>query len=205
MPVINYKTSEIDVTKLSINPPVKNQETSEYECELNYDGEQLQFSSPRIRRQEDSLDFNIIHKRKFLDFIEHLEEQIISWLFTNSTKLFKGKKFSLEKLKDSLQPSIDISEIGIVSLKTEISEDVMCFDLFGSHTELNEVGKNVTAVILVDKLVFDKDLFMIDYVVTHLKTTKPEKNMNFSFETSKKVEEEVEIINEQPGDGNFFD
>jgi hypothetical protein len=205
MPVINYKTSEIDSTKLNINAPVKNQETSEYECSLTYEGEGLLFSSPRIRKQGDSLVFNIIHKKKFLDFIDHVEQQIVCWLFENSTKLFKGKKFSLERLKDSLQPSIDISETGIVTLNTEISPNVICFDLFGSLTDLNEVGQNVTSVILVDKIVFDKDLFMINYVVTHLKATKPEKNLGFSFEIPKKVEERTEIIEEHPGDGNFFD
>lgn len=205
MPVINYKTSELDYTKLGINPPVKNLETMEYECALTYEGEPLLFSSPRIQKVEDSLVFNIIHKKKFLDFLEHLEGQIVTWLFENSTKLFKGKKFSLERIKDSLQPSIDISENGNVTLNTEISPDVTCFDLFGSLTGLNEVGQNVTAVILLDKIIFDKDLFVINYIVTHLKTTKPEKNVNFSFEAPKKIEEHVEIIEECLGDGNFFD
>ena len=125
-------------------------------------------------------------------------------MFENSSKLFKGKKFSLERLKNGLQPSINISENGDVTLYTEISPNVSCFDMFGSLTELNEISKNVTAVILVEKIVFDKDLYTIKYIVTHLKSTKPEKNETFSFETPKKVEE-VEINEEQPGDGNFFD
>ena len=204
MPVINYKTSEIDYQKLTIGEPIKNKETGNNECLVSYEGDTLFFSSPRIQKLENNLVFNIVHKKKFLDFLEHLEEQIVSWLFENSTKLFKGKKFSLERVKNGLQPSINISENGNVTLYTDISPNVSCFDMFGSLTELNEISQNVTAVILVEKIVFNKDLYSLKYTITHLKSTKPEKNSNFSFETPKKVEE-VEIIEEQPGDGNFFD
>lgn len=171
---MNYK-KDFDYSLLHIAPAVKNKESGEWVCALSFEDKDFIVSTPRVKIQENSLVFKTENKKVFLDFIDKLEASVIQHLFDNSVKIFKGKKFSFEKIKNSLVPSILLSEDGrFACLETETHEDIKCFSPFGEEITRTEVQKYVTAHLKINSIVFLKELFHIRYSIVVLKMSKIE-------------------------------
>lgn len=200
MSVINYKEN-VKLKDIRIAESNKNKDTNTWDCEVSYLNGPLLVSTPRLKIQDGFLVFNGKHKKKFLDFLENLENSLVETLYEDSLIVFKGKKFSQQRLKESLEPSIDIEHSDIL-LKTVVSDNVKCFDLFGDSIEYEKISKDVSAVLQIDKIIFNKDLYRINYKITHLKMTKPEKIDEINFEPLKI---EINHIEESETSCNFFD
>lgn len=205
--VTSYK-NKIDGNLLEVSPASKNTETGEWDCKVKYDGKDFVISTPRIKIFDDTLIFNIKNKKVFADFLEEIEGAISQHLFNNSAKIFKGKRFELEKIKNSLQPSIDIDDKGFVYFQTKFSETVECVDVFGEKTLLPVSRADVTALLKIDTVSFTKDLFRIRYTTTFLKFSKAPQPENINFEEEPLPPlEEIPTVQETTLDvgDNFFD
>lgn len=199
--VLNYKTIP-DQTLLEISPAVKNPETNKWDCKIKYEDKLLTFNTPRVNIKDGVIFFNIKKKKIFLDFLEKINETVINFLYENCEKIFKGKKFTLERLKNSLQPQIDIDENGTVSLCTTFDDNVKFFNTFGDQIQLHEVGQHCSAVVCVEKVTFTKDLFKLKYTVKVIKSSKFEKNNENFDEPVKSFPEIIETVKDPD---NFFD
>jgi hypothetical protein len=200
---MNYKR-DFDYSLLNIAPAVKNKESGEWVCDLSFEGKDFLVSTPRVKIQENSLVFKTENKKVFMDFIDKLEANVIQHLFDNSIKIFKGKKFSLEKIKSSLVPSILLSEDGrFACLETETTEDIRCFSPFGEEIARTDVQKYVTAHIKVNSIVFLKELFHIRYSIVVLKMSKIELTNVEEFVPVVDPVEDFEIT--ENASGSFFE
>lgn len=199
--VLSYKTIP-DQTLLEIFPAVKNSETNKWDCKIKYEDKVFTFNTPKVNIKDGVLFFDINKKKIFLDFLEKIDESVINYLYENCEKIFNGKKFTLERLKNSLQPQIDIDENGTVSLCTTFDDNVKFFNTFGDQIQLQEIGKHCSAVLCVEKVTFTKDLFKLKYTIKVIKSSKFEKNNENFDEPIKQVQENVEITKDPD---NFFD
>jgi hypothetical protein len=199
--VLSYKTIP-DQNLVEISPAVKNPETNKWDCKIKYEDKLLTFNTPKVNIKDGVLFFDIKKKKIFLDFLEKIDETIINYLAENCEKFFKGKKFTLERLKNSLQPQIDIDENGTVSLSAIFDDNVKFFNTFGDPIQPNEVGKYCSAVICVEKVTFTKDLFKLKYVIKVIKSSKFEKNNENFDEPVKELPQTVEL---EKDPDNFFD
>lgn len=199
--VLNYKTIP-DQTLLEISPAVKNLETNKWDCKIKYEDKLFTFNTPRVNIKDGILFFDIKKKKIFLDFLEKIDETIINYLAENCEKIFKGKKFTLERLKNSLQPQIDIDENGIVSLSAIFDDNVKFFNTFGDSIQPQEIGNHCSAVICVEKVTFTKDLFKLRYVLKVIKSSKFEKN-NENFDEP--IIQNLEVVDNVKDSDNFFD
>lgn len=199
--VLSYKTIP-DQTLVEISPAVKNPETNKWDCKIKYEDKLFTFNTPKVNIKDGVLFFDIKKKKIFLDFLEKIDETIINYLVENCEKIFKGKKFTLERLKNSLQPQINIDENGTVSLSAIFDDNVKFFNTFGDPIQPNEVGKYCSVVICVEKVTFTKDLFKLKYVIKVIKSSKFEKNNENFDEPVKELPQTVELAKDPD---NFFD
>jgi hypothetical protein len=199
--VLSYKTIP-EQTLLEISPAVKNPETNKWDCKIKYQDKLLTFNTPRVNIKDGVLFFDIKKKKIFLDFLEKIDQTIVNCLFDNCEKIFKGKKFTLERLKNSLQPQLDIDENGTVSLSTTFDDNVKFFNTFGDQINPQDIGDHCSANICVEKVIFTKDLFRIKYTIKVLKSSRIEKNNENFDEPIKSPPENIENNGEAD---NFFD
>jgi hypothetical protein len=182
MKVLTSK-SELSPDLINISKAVKNLDTGKWDCKITYDNEDLIFLTPRCKLLSDGrLHFNIQSKKNFMSFLEHLENRVVNYFYSNCKTIFNGKTFTLERLRDSLECSIDIIDDGSVTMNTIVSENVKCFDIYGNNTELSELGEYVSAHVYIDKISFTKELFKIRYVLVNIKTSKVKISASFSEE-----------------------
>ena len=171
MVVLSFK-DQIDPTKIILEKPVKSD--GKWNINLKYSEAPLLFKTSRVRFNKESsvLMFNLQTKSSFVHFLENLEGIVINKLHENSTSLFNGRKFSLEKIQSSLNRSWDITENGNVILNTSCKQNVVCTDMFGEKTYFENINNNVSAVLLVKNISFTKNLFEIQFEISHLKMSR---------------------------------
>lgn len=186
--VLNYKTP-LEQSLFQIQESKKNKETGEWECALLYNLSELVFTTPKIKVHDNSILFDGAKKKQFTDFIENLESQIVEYLFQNSSKIFKGKKFTKERVKSSLVPSIYIDEKGISYIQTSFNENLEFYDFFLDKIPKEKIEQDVIASVHVKSIVFNKELFRIDYQLTKLKNSKVIVNEKVDFNIEQKKED----------------
>lgn len=196
METLNYK-SPLNQSLFELKESKKNKDTGEWECALLYNLSDLVFTTPKIKVQDNTILFNGGKKKQFSDFIENLESQIVEYLFQNSPKIFKGKKFTKERVKSSLVPSIYIDERGVSYIQTSFNENLEFYDFFLDKISKEKIEQDVIASVHVKSIVFNKELFRIDYQLTKLKNSK--------VTVDKKVDFNVEQKREELEDGDFFE
>jgi len=174
--VLSYK-STIDQSLLEVLPSVKNNETGKWESNVKYDGKALVFKTPRIFSRESSILFKVHEKKEFLDYISQIEQAVVKYLFNNSEVIFKGKKFSEDRIKNSLQPSLEILSDEVVSLICTIDENVKCFNHFGDVIDYQEISDFSSTSIKLSKIDFSKDLFRLKFVIVAIKSSRFEKKL----------------------------
>jgi hypothetical protein len=189
---LSYKDTPL-LENIEVTKAIKNLSTGKWDCPVKYNGTSLTFSSPRIKFIDGILTFKIHSKKRFIEFLEQLDSVVIDYLHANSQNIFKGKTFTQERLKNSLQPQLDIDEDGTVCINAYLDENAKCFDIYGDQIPLYDIGTDVTATLKVDKIVFSKDLYRIKYSIVRLKMSKPEKSSATFEEThvEKKVQKAV--------------
>jgi len=171
MVVLSFK-DHIDSSNINFQKPVK----SEGKWNINI-SPPFMFKTPRVKlnKERATLMFNLKNKALFVKFLEDFEDVIINRLHESSSELFNGRKFSLEKIKNSLKRSWDITEDGNVILNTSCRENlskVVCTDMFGEKTDFENVDNSVSAVLTVKNISFTKNLFEIDFEISHLKMSR---------------------------------
>ena len=204
--VLSTKT-ELIPELWSIKKAIKNTETGRWDCDLLYDGSKLLFLTPRCKLgSSGELNFNIQSKKKFVDFIENIENQVVINLVTNCESIFNGKKFTEERLKGSLEPCIDISENGVVTFNSLLcNENLRCFDIEGIPCSLKNVGNYVSAYVIIDKISFTKELFKICFKTTCLKQSRVKGSANFDTEQNEPVPIDPEHLIKVEDPDSFFD
>ena len=199
----SYK-STFDFEKLEISTPVKNTSTGTWDCDITYDNKPLTISMPKVALVKDTgmIIFKGKHLEEYLKTVENIETLVCDHLYKNSREIFNGKVFEENKFKNSLRPSIEIdSQNNIVYFQTDVSSDVKSFDTFGDKINFSDVGNSVSVVVKVEKCSFTKELFDIRYMITQIKSRKPEK-LGVSFDIPVEKKEVVENAEESE---NFFD
>lgn len=194
---ISYK-NPLNSSLIEIKESFKNKDTGEWECPFLYNSSELVVTTPKIKIEDNTILFDSNKREAFVDFIEKLESSVVEHLSENSSKIFKGKKFTKERIKSSLVPSIYIDDEGVSYIQTSFNENLECFDFFLDRITKEELGEDVIAGVHVKSIVFNKELFRIDYQLTRLKNYKVVSQKKIDFNTDQKQQEEIE-------EGNFFE
>ena len=174
--VNSYKKS-IDEEKIQVNPPVKN-EHKQWVCNVSYDSSPFLIQSPRIRiiKETGTLIFKVDSKKEFLDYLSSVEDSISKNIYDNSERFFSGKKFSLEKITNSMSPSWDIDDVGFVYLQPSNKEEdltsIKCADMFNNEISYEKLQENVSVILHVESVLFTKKMFKVMYKIHRLKMTK---------------------------------
>lgn len=179
--MIDYK-KDIEIDKLSISEPQKKQD--KWTLQVSYQDTLLTFQTPSLKLNKDDnlLYFDSSKRHSFFKFIDTLEQVIVDYLHLNSERLFKGKVFSKEKLRQSLLASWDVSDEGLVSLKinSNILEKTKFFSSFGDSVSFEQLSENVICIITLEAIIFSKNQFELNYKVSHMRS-KRVNNVNESF------------------------
>lgn len=196
--MIGYK-QDIQVDKLFISEPKKYGER--WVMDLSYCEQPMSFQPPTLRLNKElkQLCFNSYKKHDFLNFIDRLEKVIIEYIGSNCERLFKGKIFSEEKLKDSLKTSWDVGDDGVVSIDYEkyITDSTVFLSVFEEDINHESLTNNVVCVFVLDSIVFSKNNFELKYFISHLKSKKVDNSVNF-FDNQESViqDDTLEFFNE---------
>lgn len=167
----SYKES-VNSEDLDVKAAVKNTETKKWVFSVK----DFLFQTPRIKiiKETGTLIFKLESKKQFFNYLELLEESVCDHLYKNSEKLFNGKKFSKEKILESMTSSWDIDDSGYVYLQPEIKDfnDIKCLDIFNNEISYDDLQEKVTAVIKLNSISFSKTSFKINYIFQLLKMSK---------------------------------
>lgn len=188
----SYKTP-FDQSLFEIQESKKNKDTGEWECPLLYNSKELVVTTPKIKVQDNTILFDGNKRKQFTEFVENLESYVVEYIFQNSAKIFKGKKFTKERVKNSLVPSIYIDDSGVSYIQTSFNENLEFYDFFLEKIPKEKIEQDVVASIQVKSVVFSKELFRIDYQLTRLKNSKVT------------VDEKIDFNVEELDDGDFFE
>lgn len=129
--MVNLKYKNICVSDITIDAPEKSSDG--YISSVKLHGEQLAFQTPKLEiLSKDTLRFDMVKEPLFYSFLEDLQDFFTSHLSKNSVEFFKGKKFSEEKIRESLEVMKEID--GQVYLRNIDLGDCTFFDLLHEET-----------------------------------------------------------------------
>ena len=197
--MIDYK-KDIEIDKLSISEPEKKED--KWVMKVLYEDSCLSFqtSSLKLHKDDKLIEFDSSKKREFFKFIDSLESSVVDYLHQNSQKLFKGKVFSKDKLRQSLVTSWNVSDEGIVYL--DITDDMIkgakFLSAFGDPIEYNELSQNVICIVILDSINFSKNEFELKYTLSHIKSKRVD-NVKESFFSKKDTlveDDKLDFFNE---------
>ncbi len=192
--MIDYK-KDIEIDNLSISEPQKRE--NKWVLEVSYEDTLLSFQTPsfRFNKTDNLLLFDSSKKHSFFKFIDTLEEVIVEYLHKNSERMFKGKVFSKEKLKQSLITSWNVSDEGLVSLKLDddMLKETKFLSSFGDPIEFEQLSKNVICIISLDTIKFSKNQFELNYKVSHMKSKRVDNPNESFFETKNALVEDDKL------------
>lgn len=163
---------------LKISPAIK--VDKKWVLNISYDNRKLQVLSPRIKMHGNTLSLKIQNKKEFVIFIESIELAIKRYLVENSMSLFK-KTFSGIEIDDAMVRSWNVDDNGIYYLNTTLDTNIVYYDTFNNVINSSEIGENVSAVINVDSIEFDKVSFSIKYNILRVKQSKINTPNTFLF------------------------
>ncbi len=178
--MIDYK-KDIEIDKLSISEPQKQEHR--WEMKVLYEDTYLSFQTPSMKLHKDGklLEFDSSKKHSFFKFIDNLESCIIDYLHQNSERMFKGKVFSKEKLKQSLLTSWNVSDEGMVYLDiSNMMTNTKFVSAFGDVIEYDQLSQNVVSIIVLEAVNFSKNQFELKYSISHMKSKRVD-NIKESF------------------------
>lgn len=178
--MIDYK-KDIEIDKLSILEPQKHE--YKWEMKVLYEDIYLSFQTPSLKLHKHGglLEFDSSKKHSFFKFIDNLESCVIDYLYQNSEKMFKGKVFSKEKLKQSLLTSWNISDDGMVYLDiNNMMANTKFVSAFGDPVDYDQLSQNVICIIVLEAVNFSKNQFELKYSVSHMKSKRVD-NIKESF------------------------
>jgi hypothetical protein len=204
--MIDYK-KEFEIEKLSISEPIKKDST--WVLDVKYDGIALCFQTPSLglEKSKKELRFDSSKKYSFFKFINNIEDVIIDYIYLNSEKIFKGKKFTKERLRDSLISSWDVCDNGIVTFPFDnfMSKSICILSPIDEKISYDDLYRSVSCIIFLDSIVFTKDKFDIKYNISHIKSKKFTTEPNYFYEPTSIVETSTEAVVELVEDtGDFF-
>jgi hypothetical protein len=192
MVVLSLKDT-VENDKISLSKPVK--ADLKRNISVSYEGKPMMIKTPRVRlnKEDGSLSFNLKNKASFVKFLESLEDSFCDILVSQSSTLFGGRVFSCDKMRSSLNRCWDITEEGSVILKTSCNiSDIKCTDMFGDKVLFDNIQNHVSAVLHLRNIVFVKNLWEFDFVISHLKMSKFEETCNSNpFEEKQIVETNI--------------
>lgn len=130
--MVNLKYKNICINDIILQAPEKT--SVGYTSAVEYQGEPLCFQTPKLEiLSKDTARFNMVKEPLFCSFLEDLQDFLVTTLSRNSAAFFKGKKFSEEKIRESLEIS-SISGEGEVYLKNLDLGECSFFDLLQDET-----------------------------------------------------------------------
>lgn len=175
--ILKYKNINTECIKLC--SPVKGEE-GVYSCDIYYedlkDNGPLYIQTPILTLNEGKIAFS---HECFEKCMAEIYDRIVLFLVDNSSVFFKGKTFSANRIKDSLE-NIVLNENEIQLLNTKhvsLSDKVKVIDIFGDDIDI-EYPMDAHAIIHVKNAIFKGKEIILDLVITHLKKKYPNKENN---------------------------
>lgn len=190
--MIDYK-KDIEIDKLSISEPEKKED--KWVMKVVYDDTHLSFQTPSLKLHKDDklIQFDSSKKRTFFKFIDDLESSIVDYLHQHSERMFKGKVFSKDKLKQSLITSWNVSDEGVVYLDTgDMLQETKFLSAFGDPIDYDQLSQNVLCIFILDAIYFSKNQFELKYTVSHIKSKRVDMKESF-FEKKKTLIEDDKL------------
>ena len=178
--ILKYKNINTECIKLCT--PVKGEE-GVYSCDIYYDDNDngpLYIQTPILTLNEGKIAFS---HECFEKCMAEIYDRIVLFLVDNSSVFFKGKTFSANRIKDSLE-NIVLNENEIQLLNTKhvsLSDKVKVIDIFGDDIDI-EYPMDAHAIIHVKNAVFKGKEIILDLVITHLKKKHSSKDNNSATE-----------------------
>jgi hypothetical protein len=205
--MVNLKYKNVCISEITVDVPEKcSGETAGYCSGVKYQGEPLSFQTPKLEiLSKDTMRFNIIKEPLFYSFLEDLQDFFVSTLSKNSEKFFKGKKFSEEKIRESLG-LMSLVE-GQVYLRNLDMGDSTFFDLLHEET-CAPISFPYTGncILQINTLNYCKSLILPVFKVLSIKIGKESRIKPDSCVLLDECEEEPEEIQEEEKDNlDFFE
>lgn len=130
--MVNLKYKNVCVNDIIVQAPEKT--STGYCSAIEYQGEPLSFQTPKLEiLSKDTARFNMVKDPLFCSFLEDLQDFLVTTLAKNSVSFFKGKKFSEEKIGESLEIN-SIGGEGEVYLKNLDLGECSFFDILQDET-----------------------------------------------------------------------
>lgn len=130
--MVNLKYKNVCINDIVVQAPEKT--SLGYASAVEYQGEPLSFQTPKLEiLSKDTARFNMVKDPLFYSFLEDLQDFLVTTLAKNSASFFKGKKFSEEKIRESLEINC-IGGEGEVYLKPLDLGECSFFDILQDET-----------------------------------------------------------------------
>jgi hypothetical protein len=205
--MVNLKYKNVCISEITLDVPEKcSGETIGYCSEVKYSGEPFSFQSPKLEiLSKDTARFNIIKEPLFYSFLEDLQDFFVSTLSKNSEKFFKGKKFSEEKIRESLG-LMNLVE-GQVYIRNLDMGDSTFFDLLHEETSAPiSFPYTGNCILQIKALNYYKSLILPVFKVLSIKIGKEVRVKPDSCVLLEETEEEIQEEEIQEKDNlDFFE
>jgi hypothetical protein len=206
--MLNLKYKNVCISEITVDVPEKcSGETIGYCSGVKYSREDFSFQTPKLEiLSKDTAKFNIIKEPLFYSFLEDLQDFFVSTLSKNSEKFFKGKKFSEEKIRESLG-LMSLVE-GEVYLRNLDMGDSTFFDLLHEETSAPiSFPYAGNCILQIKSLSYVKSLILPVFKVLSIKIGKEVRIKPDSCVLLDECEEEIqeEEIEEEKDNLDFFE
>lgn len=207
MVVVKFKDFLIDELTLSV--PVK--ENKVYVSKINCPNIQI----PAIDiLNENTLSFEVIQRALLLSFLEDIERKIVTTIANNSVDFFKGKEFTLDRIKNSISKVVSVTETKAYINNATVCENCILIDMFNEKISPDFPIHNAVCILNFDTVVFDKKSITVFITVSGIKVKYPKKSpasdvcfLDEDPEPEQLQQPEIKTITirKDPDDLDFFD
>lgn len=192
--ILNYK-KKLNQDLLSVEKPVKDDKL--HYSTVSYSGEPLSIQVRGVLEGKAKIKITN-NTDKFLELLGDISGSISSIVHKNSEEFFNGKKFSLDKIKNSLFNIYKVEESGEIVVNSK-GEDYVCMDYFENEIPFEEAKGTVCDVVLkISGLTYIRNSLVITSKISHVKQCKLKKDKKVVFldqdSTIKKKEENTDDL-----------
>jgi hypothetical protein len=195
--VVSYKT--LDQTSVKITKPEKMKKR--YHSYLSNNGSPLYIQTPSLRvekvttsESETALSFSVKKSDTFAKKILQFEESLVHQIAENSVEFFKGKNFSLEKIKSSFVSVLEYVDEDslLLSVRVPDKEKLIIQDQRSVMRGFDDVkeGMQSIAILYVEGLSFTSNSIRMMFSVHQMKIYVTDQLEAWSIKEDSDSEEE---------------
>lgn len=176
--IIYYKN--FDVKNLEISKPIR-QSNGKYTSSITYNGNKCSIQSPEIHLDNENLSFSMVNKGIFFTILEDINNKVVDTLYQKSADFFGGRKFSEERIVNSLNKTIEVEDTGRVVFKNiSFSKNMNVYDRFKTKISLPSEPFQGSCIICIDHLEFSGKNIIIRSIVKSVRVLSFLKKKNKS-------------------------